>query len=1137
MAKAELTFRELRQLPPQVRQRLEAYLLEFERNWHRELFPEYAKQIPEDLTPYRVVCLVELAMIDLERQWGAGQGVPIKDYLANFPELGTAETVTVELLLAECQAREMAGEQSVMAKVAERFPKRGTELNEALKQRDGSWAGRKSHAKSAGTRQAAVETKRVAKNKKTTPKQKPALTPPFSLSELPVRFGRYQIEKQLGAGGMGAVYLAHDTQLDRPVALKIPKFEGSETEEMLDRFYREARSAATLRHANICPVYDVDQIEGTHFLTMAYLEGRPLEDYIQRAEKIPERTAASLIRKVALGLEQAHAAGVIHRDLKPANIMIDSQKEPVITDFGLARNVNASEESRVTKQNMIMGTPAYMSPEQVDGDFDVGPLSDIYSLGVILYELLTGCLPFDGLISEVLKGILLKEPPQPSQHRPDLDPQIEAICLKMMAKAPNQRYADAREVVDVLTNYLKGNPPTQKRIPEKQSDGSDSRQTFSDESGLSDFLGSLRDKQATATLPPTGTKSRRRRSKSPSLTLLSLAVFGLMAAALYGVVLLVRGPDGGMLRVEVDDPNLEVLVDDDSITLKDKTWEGEKAAKQHTLAVKLGDQQLNIGSPTVIHLPDGRTETHQLQLELNGTRLASDTFEIARGETTVLKISRNSKVQSGPSNSSADQGAMTTSNSVGSVYPGKALTDEMPSATGNPPSPIGQTTIPTGENDGWVSLFDGETLSGWEQHNGTATYRVEDGMIVGNTWEGSPNSYLCSKENYSDFELKFEVKVDDELNSGVQIRSVSDPSIKNGRVHGPQVEIATDGAAGFIYGEGLGTGWLSSDEARADTKKQTAFKKGEWNKFHVKVVGKSIKTWVNGLPVADLLDEKSGMYSGFIGLQVHSIQRGTGPYEVRWRNLELKDLSQLGRTGQTTTDPASSVPPSIPPSGQTPSSKSAQTGLLSNAIYRDDKWVPLTNGKDLSGWSGFNSRGIHWEVEGPVLRARNRSNRVESGGAIFTIAEYRDFHFRCEVLALSDGGGAILFRNSGGVGKGRRRGYLMENLSMKSAARKDGWGIGSLFADDFQVPHDRTRLMPSSEMDWGIKAGDWYQLEFIALGNAVEIRINGKLTASYVSSDPRLTKAGKIGLNCGRGSYVVYRNLEIRELAPRSGVE
>ena len=191
---------------------------------------------------------------------------------------------------------------------------------------------------------------------------------------------------------------------------------------------------------------------------------------------------------------------------------------------------------------------------------------------------------------------------------------------------------------------------------------------------------------------------------------------------------------------------------------------------------------------------------------------------------------------------------------------------------------------------GWIKLFNGKNLEGWVQHNGTATYKVDKQTILGTTSEGSPNSFLCTKKNYSDFELEFEVKVDDELNSGVQIRSVSDPKIKKGRVHGPQVEIATNGTAGFVYGEALGTGWLSED--RTDPKAVAAFKKGEWNKYRVLAVGTSIKTWVNGIPVANLTDEKSNMPSGFIGLQVHGIGKGAGPYEVRWRNIRLKDLSK-----------------------------------------------------------------------------------------------------------------------------------------------------------------------------------------------------------------------------------------------------
>lgn len=196
---------------------------------------------------------------------------------------------------------------------------------------------------------------------------------------------------------------------------------------------------------------------------------------------------------------------------------------------------------------------------------------------------------------------------------------------------------------------------------------------------------------------------------------------------------------------------------------------------------------------------------------------------------------------------------------------------------------------PATAQEGFTPLFDGKTLSGWERHNGTATYAVEDDAIVGRTSEGSPNSFLCTQKPYGDFELTFEVKVDDPLNSGVQIRS-SVCEKRQGRVHGPQVEIATNGTAGFIYGEGLDTGWLSED--RSDEKAQAAFKKGEWNQYRVIAEGNHIRTWVNDIPVADLQEEKTGMDRGFIGLQIHGIGRGEGPYEVRWRNLMIKELNR-----------------------------------------------------------------------------------------------------------------------------------------------------------------------------------------------------------------------------------------------------
>lgn len=192
------------------------------------------------------------------------------------------------------------------------------------------------------------------------------------------------------------------------------------------------------------------------------------------------------------------------------------------------------------------------------------------------------------------------------------------------------------------------------------------------------------------------------------------------------------------------------------------------------------------------------------------------------------------------------------------------------------------------EDSEFVNLFNGSNLDGWTQRNGTATYRVEGDSIVGKTAEGSPNSFLCTDKLYGDFELKFDVKVDSRLNSGVQIRSQTKGDTPEGRVNGPQVEISLDGMAGYVYGESAG-GWMTPD---SDRKPHKHFKDGEWNSYRVVAKGDKIQTWINGTQISDLTHKEryQSHPKGFIGLQVHGIGRGQGPYEVRWRNLQLREL-------------------------------------------------------------------------------------------------------------------------------------------------------------------------------------------------------------------------------------------------------
>ncbi len=264
---------------------------------------------------------------------------------------------------------------------------------------------------------------------------------------------------------MGSVFLAIDSQLQRPVALKIPRFAASQ-QKMRARFIQEARAAAALRNPHICPVYDVDQREGTIYLTMAYIEGPTLAMLLpstagQVAPKVHPKLdindlgqVARVMRKLAAALQKAHDEGVVHRDLKPGNIIIDGEGEPVVMDFGLAFRMTECD-CRATDSGTLLGSPSYMSPEQVEGAIDkIGPPSDIYSLGVVFYEILTGRLPFEGTLLSVLRQIAGRDPLPVEALRGDADPQLAAICQRMMAKAVEDRYASMAEVAADLDRYL-----------------------------------------------------------------------------------------------------------------------------------------------------------------------------------------------------------------------------------------------------------------------------------------------------------------------------------------------------------------------------------------------------------------------------------------------------------------------------------------------------------------------------------------------------------------------------------------------------------------------------------------------------------------------------------------------------------
>ncbi|MBI1918183.1 MAG: protein kinase [Planctomycetes bacterium] len=270
---------------------------------------------------------------------------------------------------------------------------------------------------------------------------------------LPQQFGRYRILDKLGEGGMGTVYLAEDVQLGRRVALKIPHFDPIQDSEQLKRFYREARTAARIDHPNICPVFDVGEIDGVHYLTMPFIDGTPLSQLAASGDPWQPRQAAELVCQLAEAVQALHQQGLVHRDLKPSNVMVRLEGEPVLMDFGLAKPIQAPDQN-LTAAGAMMGTPGYMSPEQVIDARHIGPGMDIYSLGVILYELITGRRPFEGPVAAVYAQILHSAPSPPSSVVPGLDQQLDVICLTALAKKPEERFPTARALADALTRYL-----------------------------------------------------------------------------------------------------------------------------------------------------------------------------------------------------------------------------------------------------------------------------------------------------------------------------------------------------------------------------------------------------------------------------------------------------------------------------------------------------------------------------------------------------------------------------------------------------------------------------------------------------------------------------------------------------------
>jgi serine/threonine-protein kinase len=377
--------------------------------------------------------LIDALQEDQCRRWRANERIGVEAYRSAFPVLESDADGLMDLIFNEARLRQELGESIAIEEYLARFPQqaealvRQFEVMEAIRDTAGS-----ATTTGGGAPGTMNMTEPCAPS--------PVLTIPG-----------FEILGVLGRGGMGVVYQARDQQLNRAVAIKAILAHGTADDAVRQRFRREAESQARLRHPNIVPIHAINEVDGQLYFVMEYIEGSSLSQKVKNGPWAP-RQAAELVATLAGALQHAHNRGVIHRDLKPANILLDEDSQPHITDFGLARLLDTAG---MTQSGAVMGTPAYMAPEQAKGQKDVGPCTDVFGLGAILYQLLTGRPPYQGpnarTTMQHAAQVNYLPPEEVNRHVPH---ELSRICRKALAADPKERYASAAALEADLRRYL-----------------------------------------------------------------------------------------------------------------------------------------------------------------------------------------------------------------------------------------------------------------------------------------------------------------------------------------------------------------------------------------------------------------------------------------------------------------------------------------------------------------------------------------------------------------------------------------------------------------------------------------------------------------------------------------------------------